>query len=188
MRSRNKVIKKILNSNLSFRQILKRLKVGRKYIKDVKKGRILESMKKVRGKGHHYAFHIPETYDPSYRYPVVFYLHGGIGRKHIKISGRWWRNEEAIINGSEISVFPQSWHRSLWWQNSQVKNLSSIFKRIKNEYNIDENRGFLIWSIRWRHWWILSNYAKKHQMGCTHFLNRTSWCSLWSSQLKRKFI
>ncbi len=37
-------------------------------------------------------------------------------------------------------MFPTAWATSLWWQASQVDNLTRILDKLKRTYNIDENR------------------------------------------------
>ena len=39
---------------------------------------------------------------------------------------------------------PASWPESIWWQESQVENLHGLLNDIKQVYNVDENRVYLL--------------------------------------------
>ncbi len=91
------------------------------------------------GTEHRYSFIVPEGYDPARRYPVRFYLHGGVARPE---PGRW-RDPEKRARPDEIAVFPSGSAESLWWQWSQVENLGAIVNELAREYHIDENRIYL---------------------------------------------
>lgn len=95
------------------------------------------------GMRHPYLLLIPADYDPSKRYPVRFYLHGGISRPPFKPGETWWRRPELNI-GDWITVYPASWQSSMWWHPSQVENLAGILDQLKRLYNVDENRVYLI--------------------------------------------
>lgn len=107
---------------------------------DVPRGRVEHTRTNGDGQEHRYVLIVPEEYDPSRRYPVAFYLHGGIARSDPGPGGRWWRNYDVIIGHDRIGVVPLSWGESMWWQASQVENLRGILSDVKRAYNVDENR------------------------------------------------
>ena len=37
-------------------------------------------------------------------------------------------------------MLPSGWRDSAWWHDSQVENLERILRRLKRDYNVDENR------------------------------------------------
>ncbi|MCP5047227.1 MAG: hypothetical protein GY940_08650, partial [bacterium] len=142
-RSRNRAIKKILKTKPSFQDVWNRLEKGRSYPDNVKTGRRTAMRLGDNAAKHRYSFYVPPSYDPSRAYPVIFYLHGGVARPPFKPDERWWRGEERAYSENSIAVFPASWNESLWWEHSQVENLSAILERLKQEYHVNENRVYL---------------------------------------------
>ena len=116
-----------------------RLRAGRNYSPDAPTGRRLLTRSNRDGVEHPYVVRVPESYDPTRRYPVLVYLHGGVARPK-RDDGSWWRREERFTNEDTIVVAPLSWDESLWWQSSQLENLPGILNDLKRTYNIDENR------------------------------------------------
>ena len=92
---------------------------------------------------HRYVVIVPDDYDPTRRYPVAFYLHGGVSRPDPGPGGGWWRNYGTVTGHDRIAVLPLSWPESFWWQASQVENLRGILTEVKREYNVDENRVYV---------------------------------------------
>ena len=86
---------------------------------------------------------VPESYDPAHRYPVRFYLHGGVARPRRDADSGWWRNTDRVADEGHIAVFPYSWNESLWWQAGQVDNVNGILWQLKRSYNVDDNRVYL---------------------------------------------
>jgi hypothetical protein len=85
---------------------------------------------------------IPDNYDATRPYQVRVQLHGGANRLQPPDATRLAvdRLSSAI---EEIRVFPAAWQQSIWWQYTQVENLSKIIDRLKRRYNVDENRVYL---------------------------------------------
>jgi hypothetical protein len=75
---------------------------------------------------------------------VRFQLHGGVGRD---LQGEFGTAGDAVtrIPGSfpQIYVLPNAWDRSMWWEQSQGKNIPAILDRVKRMYNVDENRVYM---------------------------------------------
>jgi predicted esterase len=117
-----------------------RLQAGSTHAADAPTGRIERTRAIANGLTHRYVLIVPENYDPARRYPVAFYLHGGVSREDPGPGGSWWRNYEEIEGHDRIAVVPLSWNESFWWQASQVENLSGILSDVKRTYNVDENR------------------------------------------------
>lgn len=55
-----------------------------------------------------------------------------------------WQNAGRYLSDEAIVVFPESWRDSLWWHESQVENLAGILDEVKQTYNIDENRVYML--------------------------------------------
>jgi poly(3-hydroxybutyrate) depolymerase len=124
----------------TFAQALESLRLGPVHAADVPVGRIELTRANVSGLVHRYVLIVPEDYDPARRYPVAFYLHGGVSRPDPGPGGGWWRNYDHVVGHDRIAVLPLSWNESYWWQASQVENLRGILSEVKRTYNVDENR------------------------------------------------
>ena len=133
---------RVLATDPGIEDIWSRLRRGRPYAADVPTGRQLRSRPNRDGVAHAYVLLIPEDYDPSVRYPVRVYLHGGVMRP--KRDDGWWRNEERVTRDDAIVVIPASWDESIWWQDSQIENLAGVLTDVKRTYNVDENRVYLL--------------------------------------------
>jgi predicted esterase len=116
------------------------LRAGPTYADDVPTGRIEKTRAISSGVEHRYVLLVPDDYDPTRRYPVAFYLHGGVSRPDPGPGGGWWRNYGVIDGHDRIAVVPLSWSESFWWHASQVENLRGILTDLKRTYNVDENR------------------------------------------------
>ena len=125
-----------------FDRVYEELRHGPQYESDVPTGRIELTRNNRDGLLHRYLLLVPESYDPARRYPVSVFLHGGVGRPDPGPGGGWWRNTERVTSEDHIAVIPLSTRESLWWQASQVENLSGILTELKKTYNVDENRVF----------------------------------------------
>ncbi len=120
-----------------------RLRAGRSYQRSVPTGRQVVTRSNTDGTEHDYVVMVPEDYDPSVRYPVRMYLHGGVSRPK-RENGQFWRSEDRITREDAIVVTPSGWAESLWWEGSQIENFAGILNDLKRIYNVDENRVFLL--------------------------------------------
>lgn len=133
---------RVLATDPDIETVWSRLRLGRPYSGEVPAGRQLLTRSNRDGVEHAYVLLIPESYDPSVRYPVRVYLHGGVMRP--QRDDGWWRNEERVMRDDAIVVIPSSWDESIWWQDSQIENLAGILTAVKRTYNVDENRVYLL--------------------------------------------
>ena len=133
----------ILATNATIEEVWPRLRAGRTYDRSAPTGRLLLSRTNRDGLEHEYVVLIPDNYDPANRYPVRVYLHGGVSRPK-RENGEFWRNEARITRNDAVVVIPSGWSESLWWQDSQIENLSGILHDLKRTYNLDENKVFLL--------------------------------------------
>lgn len=127
-----------------FAQAYEQLRRGPEHARKVPTGRIETTREGEDGLAYRYVLIVPEDYDPARRYPVAFYLHGGVGRPDPGPGGGWWRNYDVVTGHDRIAVLPLSWPQSLWWQSSQIENLHAILSAVKRTYNVDENHVCLI--------------------------------------------
>ena len=133
----------ILATNATIEEVWPRLRAGRTYDRSAPTGRLLLSRTNRDGLEHEYVVLIPDNYAPANRYPVRVYLHGGVSRPK-RENGEFWRNEARITRNDAVVVIPSGWSESLWWQDSQIENLSGILHDLKRTYNLDENKVFLL--------------------------------------------
>ena len=133
----------ILATNATIEEVWPRLRAGRTYDRSAPTGRLLLSRTNRDGLEHEYVVLIPDNYDPANRYSVRVYLHGGVSRPK-RENGEFWRNEARITRNDAVVVIPSGWSESLWWQDSQIENLSGILHDLKRTYNLDENKVFLL--------------------------------------------
>jgi dienelactone hydrolase len=136
-----KRIADILKTGVTFEDALARVRRGRDYSPDAPHG-TQRFLQRVTTLDHAYTILIPENYDSTRPYPVRVQLHGGANRLAPPDPARIAvdRLPSAI---EEIKVFPTAWRQSIWWQSTQVENLSRILDRLKRRYNVDENRVYL---------------------------------------------
>ena len=127
----------------SFAETYERLSRGPEHAGDVPTGRLELTRSNQNRLLHRYVVIVPEDYDASRRYPVAFYLHGGVSRPDPGPGGGWWRNYDEVLGHDRIAVVPLSWNESYWWQASQVENLRGILSDLKRAYNVDENRVYV---------------------------------------------
>lgn len=137
-------VSEILATGASFEVIHGRLSAGRTYSANVPTGTLDLSNRSSNGTKHHYRVLIPKNYDPARRYPVRFYLHGGVQRPAWRKGGKWWGRYARFESEEQITVFPSSWKQSMWWTRRQNANLRAILDKLKRSYNVDENRVHLI--------------------------------------------
>lgn len=127
----------------SFEQAYARLRAGPAHAADVPTGRIESTRVGSDGLTYRYVLIVPDDYDPARRYPVAFYLHGGVGRPDPGPGGGWWRNYDRVTGHDRIAILPLSWPESFWWQAGQVENLRAILSEVKRTYDVDENRVYV---------------------------------------------
>ncbi len=131
----------LVQDGASVEAVYRALQAGRTYSADAPTGRLeRERESPVDGEPYRTVFVVPEGYDPSLRYPVRFYLHGGVNRSAFAKGGGWWSRWERVAGDEYITVLPASWGSAPWWTRGQVMNLREILGTLKRDYNVDENR------------------------------------------------
>ena len=119
------------------------VRAGATYAGDAPRGRQVLSRENADGVEYRYELYVPDDYDPARRYPVRVYLHGGVARPRRAEAG-FWRNAERYARDDAIVVFPESWDEAMWWQASQVENLTGLLNDLKRRYNVNENAVHLL--------------------------------------------
>lgn len=123
----------------NFDDAYKKLKQGHSYTPQ-KTGVFFLSNRTADGIEHNFAINVPASYDPAKRYQVRFQLHGGIGGR---INNQPRGNGEIgplASSVEQIYVLPYAWADAPWWDDDQILNLNAILEKLKENYNVDENR------------------------------------------------
>ena len=94
-----------------------------------------------------YLFVIPEGYEHKEKTPLLVYLHGGIGRDDFIEEPADVMEENPFLdmvkNLNWFILFPMANKQTEWWDKSGIANLDYQIKRIKSEYNIDDDRVYV---------------------------------------------
>ena len=140
-----KIAQDIVGSGVTFADAVARLKRGRSYTAQPKRGTsVLLQRRSVTG-DFFYEVVVPPTYDPGRTYQVRVQLHGGVMMRETSEprgrGGRGGRGGGGALEGAEqIYVLPTAWRDAPWWGRAQLENLDAILDTVKRSYNVDENR------------------------------------------------
>ena len=136
-----KAVEAIVRSGITFDEALARLKRGRTYAAQPKRGLVKLQRRAVAG-DFFYDLNVPLNYDPSRKYQVRVQLHGGVMRREAsEPRAAGGRGGGATLEGAEqIYVMPVAWRDAPWWGRAQVENIDAILDSLKRTYNVDENR------------------------------------------------
>jgi poly(3-hydroxybutyrate) depolymerase len=132
-----------LNTSADFDLLYRGLQEGPTY-SAVDDGIQVRSWTDHRGVEFRYAVMVPAGYDPETSYPVHVFLHGGIMRALPDPGDRWWSTSDRMIDSTRIAVFPLGWKDATWWGPYQAVSLATISHELRREFNVDENRFYLI--------------------------------------------
>ncbi len=94
-----------------------------------------------------YVVYIPKGYDCKKKTPLIIYLHGGVSTKvfhetPIEYAEQNYFTEYAKEN-NWIIVFPMGNNDTAWWQLTGITNIRAQIRKLKSEYNIDDNRIYI---------------------------------------------
>jgi len=133
----SKAAQGVVASGASFDDALARLKRGREYSKQVKRGAVRLQRRSILGE-FLYDLDVPETYDPARTYQVRVQLHGGIMMRETS-QPRGGGGIGALAGAEQIYVLPAGWRDAPWWSRAQLENVDAILDALKRTYNVDEN-------------------------------------------------
>jgi len=83
---------------------------------------------------------IPDDYTPARKWPVRIVLHGGVGRERPARGEAPRALTNRLPGTGEIVILPRAWLESAWWTEAGVRNVLGLLNRVKQRYNVDENR------------------------------------------------
>jgi hypothetical protein len=164
-----KAAQEIIRSGVSFEDAVARLKRGRSYKAQTRRG-VVHLMRRAALGDFAYDVYVPEAYDPQRAYQLRFQLHGGVMMRDQGSLGSLGSRGSQGSSGSEgspgspgplgsegalrgrggsttplfgaeqIYVMPSAWRDAPWWSGAQLENLAAILDTVKRTYNVDENR------------------------------------------------
>ena len=138
--SKTKYAKKIAKLKPHFDTLYTALKTGGTYSKVVQTG-FFEWNYKRKQRDNHCLIFVPHNYSPHQKYELRFVLHGGVSTIDPKAAKRWVdQNHPAYKNRQFITVYPSAWLLNPWLSRLRYDNLLYLLHRLKQTYNIDENR------------------------------------------------
>lgn len=96
-----------------------------------------------------YEVHLPDSYDKSKKYPVIFILHGDGADGNIEDLTWYWKHNSLVEQGF-IVVYPQSsqvyCYNGFGWLKDPLlsrKEIKDCYEKIKNDYVVDEDNVIL---------------------------------------------
>jgi pimeloyl-ACP methyl ester carboxylesterase len=129
----------VVSSGVTVDEALARLKRGRPYASQVKRGLVHLQRRSVAGE-FFYDLAIPDAYDPQRPYQVRVQLHGGVMMRETSQPRSGRGGAGVTLPGAEqIYVMPVSWRDAPWWSRVQLENVDAILDSVKRTYNVDEN-------------------------------------------------
>ncbi len=99
----------------------------------------------VDGVRRRYYVHVPPSYDPGVKTPLLVYLHGGVLRREL-IEDMEIEEFELVTLTDErgyIVLFPLGQFGASWWDSIGMINVLQQIRKTKQEFNIDDNRVFM---------------------------------------------
>jgi hypothetical protein len=137
----------VVASGITFADAVARLKRGRVYSSNVKRGSSVQLQRRSVNGDFFYEVVVPEQYDPARQYQVRVQLHGGVMMREASQprgrGGRGGRSGGPLEGAEQIYLLPTAWRDAPWWSRVQLENLDAILDTVKRTYNVDENRVLL---------------------------------------------
>lgn len=130
--------KQLLESQPAFDTLLERLRTGPQYSAQ-RTGRVEIPTSDVNGPLDN-VVEVPDDYTPARRWPVRIVLHGGVGRERPAAGEKPRVLTNRLPGAGEIVILPRAWLESAWWTEAGVRNVLRLLARVKQRYNVDENR------------------------------------------------
>jgi len=94
-----------------------------------------------------YVVYIPKGYDCKKQTPLIIYLHGGVSTVDfydtpLEYAEQNYFTEYAKMN-NRIIVYPMANNETAWWNLTGINNIRAQIRKLKTQYNIDDNRIYL---------------------------------------------
>ncbi len=134
-----KFIKKIIKLDPAYNSVVEEIRSNKYYSSEIKTGYnewnyVLDSL------NYTCIVLVPSDYSPDKKFPASVILHGAaMSFDNEKVKNYVKRDSYNYDSLDRIIIYPTSWCQSPWWREKQTTNLNYIIRRLKQEYNIDEN-------------------------------------------------
>ena len=94
-----------------------------------------------------YVVYIPKGYDCKKKTPLIIYLHGGVSTKVFHETPVEYAKQNYFTKYAKennwIVVYPMGNNYTAWWKLTGIKNLKAQIRKLKSQYNIDDNRIYI---------------------------------------------
>ncbi|MEA2095084.1 MAG: alpha/beta hydrolase-fold protein, partial [Candidatus Cloacimonadota bacterium] len=94
-----------------------------------------------------YVVYVPKGYDCNTKTPLVIYLHGGVSTKRFHETPLEYAEQnyftEYARENNWIVVYPMANNETAWWNLTGINNLKAQIRKLKSQYNIDDNRIYI---------------------------------------------
>jgi len=141
---RNIQIRKMLRQNLPFAQWVYAIKTNKDSTKDPIQTGQLKWTHRIDSLDHHAIVIVPFDYNPQKKYPVDVILHGAVSSPNPHAVAKYIQfTKSQLAKVQHIVVYPSGWLLSPWWNKSQLQHLDLLLRKLKKNYNVDENQVFL---------------------------------------------
>lgn len=94
----------------------------------------------------HYYIYVSKNYNAQTKSPLIVYLHGSIGNDLQHRDDDYFSDSPFIKVADQLGgivLFPMADYSSAWWTKVGTENIFSQIKKIKADFNIDDNKVFL---------------------------------------------
>jgi len=117
---------------------------GRVHKADVPTGWLERTNACTDGVARNYLLFVPEDYTPAKKYRLLIDMHGGVSRaqmlSHAELEQmKFFWGEHAEKNGYLLAI-PAGQKDAEWWHPVGAQNVLGLIRRVKREYNVDENQ------------------------------------------------
>jgi len=94
-----------------------------------------------------WVFYIPSSYDPKIPTPILIVLHDSVSCPYIMPDPKGWAEKTEYVTLAEkrgwFVLFPMGQAGASWWDNVGMTNIKALVRRVKTNFNIDDNRVYL---------------------------------------------
>ncbi len=83
---------------------------------------------------------VPYDYSPEKSYPVRIFMHGAVSNNDPDFVFRGVDTTQTAYRTSQvIQLFPAAWSLAPWWSETQLNNIHTLLKFLKQTYQVDDN-------------------------------------------------
>ena len=135
-----KATEEILSLNLPFDEVYKKVREGRIYSENVKRGFISWERRAPNGVQLFTLIFVPYDYSPDKKYPVRVFLHGDISHidpyNVLRFIDTTLQDYKSM---QQIRIYPSGYFAARWYYDIQYRNVMDLIDSVKKIYNVDEN-------------------------------------------------